>query len=385
MKRAAIAVLMMAVTVNIGAGLFLLRLPERTRDLRTVRMWASEWLLEGHDIYAPATSRVDYPPHAIVVLSPLSLIPGSAFVPLWSVFNFCLAIVAPILAVRLVTSRATLTDLAMVTALFLCWSGSKVLVQFTLLSVVAGLTAVVLADRRPHWSAIGLAVATMKPQIAAPFILWFLIGGRLLTIIESFLFVVGAALFFCIRVHATPTAVAIRYVEILRSVYTGTYQMVGASNLRPLIGSVFSTGVADVVAAATSLVLLLAICLFGLSKRHDGRRVMYAGLAMGAVWSLLSFYHLTYGFVLLLPTSALLFLDDNPNSWRLRRATFWVLQIVLIVDMPGVWRRVGPLLPGTAFDRVIPDFDRLVFLALLAALFAIAHVPYRAPSPSPAS
>jgi hypothetical protein len=298
-------------------------------------------------------------------------LPERSVVPLWAALNICLAIAAGYVAVRLVAPDATISEIATVTLLFLCWSGTKSFLQFTLVGTLAGLCAVWLADTRVHWSALCLAFAATKPQIAAPFVLWFLFAGRWTTAFESLLFVVGAALLFCLRAHANPMAVGIRYVEILRAIYTGTYQMVGTSNVRPLLAAMLSPSLADIAAALTGLLLLAAICFVAIAHRKERDAALYAGLAMGAVWSLVTFYHLTYGFVLLLPTSALLFAGDRGRSERLPRLTFWALQAALIVDVPGVWRRLGPFFPRSGIDALFAHADRLLGLLLLTVLFVI--------------
>ena len=387
MTRASAAILLLAAAINTSTGVLLVRDSARTRDLRTVRAWGGQWLTEGVNIYEPTISRVDYPPHAIVAFSPLSLVPAAAAIPLWTVLNIGLAVIAPWLAVRALFRRATTAEIVTLTLLFLCWSGTKVFVQFTLFSLVAGLGAVMLAERRPHWSALCLALCATKPQIALPFVLWFAFTGRWLTLAEAVLFDVAAFLLFCIRAGASPAAVAVRYAEILRAVYTGPYQMAGASNLQPLIASVTSSvSTADLAAGGIALALAAAIAAIGFASGSSARTAAYASLALGAVWSLLTFRHLTYGFVLLLPTSALLFLDGDPAARRLRTFTFWALQGFLIVDVPGLWRRVGPLWTANPVNPAMPHFDRLLFLVLMTVLFVMVvrsrHQPL---TPAPVS
>jgi hypothetical protein len=77
--------------------------------------------------------------------------------------------------------------------------------------------------------------------------------------------------------------------------------------------------------------------------------------------------------VWLVPTSALLFLDDDARTRRLRRITFWLLQAALIVDVPGVWRRLGPLFPRSGIDDLFANADRVLALLLLAVVFVIVR------------
>jgi len=58
-RRLPLAILVLGAAINIAAGVALLRQPVRARDLQTVRTWAGQWLIDGENIYAPSTSRVD--------------------------------------------------------------------------------------------------------------------------------------------------------------------------------------------------------------------------------------------------------------------------------------------------------------------------------------
>ena len=66
----------------------------------------------------------------------------------------------------------------------------------------------------------------------------------------------------------------------------------------------------------------------------------YAAPPLVACWSLLTFYHLTYGFVVLLPVMMLLALNDARPS-ILRKTLFWLLQLGMMFDIPGLSRRAG--------------------------------------------
>jgi hypothetical protein len=139
-------------TVNLVAGAVVTSWPERQRDLDTMRRWEHWWLAEGRNVYAIAGEAPDYPPHAIVVLAPLAEISSRFAVPLWAGVNVVLAIVAPLLAVRAAKPRAMWSDVALTTMMFLCWSGVRTLLQFSLTALVLGLLATALADTRPVWS-----------------------------------------------------------------------------------------------------------------------------------------------------------------------------------------------------------------------------------------
>lgn len=119
-------------------------------------------------------------------------------------------------------------------------------------------------------------------------------------------------------------------------------------------------------------VLLTVICVVGFNegKRRD-RRMISAPPLVG-IWSLLTFYHLTYGFLLLLPTAAWLLFSNDESTERLRRGTFWAMQIALMCDVVTSWRWFGAWLglPGW-LGAVAQHGDQLLMLALLGSMFVL--------------
>src|SRR5438128_1402985 len=72
--RAILAAWAVAALINIAAGIALESQPSRQVDALHVRMWTSKWLLDGMNVYTIDDAAV-YPPHGIVALSPIALIP----------------------------------------------------------------------------------------------------------------------------------------------------------------------------------------------------------------------------------------------------------------------------------------------------------------------
>ena len=94
---------------------------------------------------------------------------------------------------------------------------------------------------------------------------------------------------------------------------------------------------------------------------------------MVALWSLLTFYHLTYGFLILLPLAAHLLLVEMPDTQVFRRRLFWSLQLGLMFDVPGLSRRLVPLLSIPVWvDVLLSHFDRVLMLGLYAATGVLA-------------
>ncbi|MEO6212401.1 MAG: glycosyltransferase family 87 protein [Vicinamibacterales bacterium] len=355
--------------VNMGIGIVLTRDRDRGNDFQTVRHWTERWLFDGQDLYASRLSGTDYPPHAILALSPISLLPVERAVPVWAAINLGLAIVAPILAARIVKRNTPLSDIACLAVLFLGWSGSKTLLQFTLLTLVFGLASVALAERHARWSGACLALAMMKPHVAAPFLLWALFTRRWKAMGVCAVVLAAGSLAWCLRASGDPLNVAVRYTEILLLYYTGEGGLTGVSQLAPMIG-LFTTRSFAVPATALLSFALLAIVATRAQSGWRTPAVLYPVPAMAAVWSLLTFYHLTYGFVLLLPVAALLVLSDDQRSRRSRHALFWTMQVTLVTDLPGLWRRFGPPdRAGSVIDVILRGSYPVLLLCLFAGLW----------------
>lgn len=356
--------------LNLAAGSVLASQENRTTDLESMMRWGREWLVHRTDVYQPADSGTDYPPHAIVLLSPLGLIPRTAAILFWSFFNLCLACVAPYLAARFYRPHAPFRVVLLPILMFLCWGGLRTLLQFSLLALTLSMLTLTLADRRPMARGTVLGLALMKPQVALPVFCWALFTRRWKVVITSVAVVAGGFAIYCVWAYADPFFVIRRYTSILARYHTGEALLAGVSELRPAIRALV-TDVSDVdaIAGSFALGLFAGICVAGFQEGSVRQRVLYAAPPLVACWSLLTFYHLTYGFVVLLPVMMLLALKDGECS-RLRMALFWVLQIGMMIDVPGLARRAG--LSGGLLGTSLSHVDRVLILFVFGGLVVLA-------------
>lgn len=374
-RPALIAVWGVMAALNLAAGVVIASWPDRQADLETMTQWGRNWLLLGLHVYGPAEEDpADYPPHAIVMLSLLALLPDAWRVPLWAGLNLALVIGAAWLAVRTVRPDIGRMESALPVLILLCWGGLRALLQFSLLAFVFGLLAVVLADRRPVWSGLCLGMGLMKPQMTAPIFLWALFTRRFrLAGIAIAPIALGFGL-VCARTGMTPDALAKDYLATLAGLYMGDATMIGLAELRPLIRLTTSNhAVVDLVASILALALLAVVCALGLKEGRTTRTLLYSAPGLAALWSLMTFYHLTYGFILLLPLGALLLFDDNPQTFFFRRRVFWAMQAALMFDVPGLWWRFGHLVSAPPFvsDLTI-HVDRFVMVGLFVCVAVLA-------------
>jgi hypothetical protein len=359
--------------VNLTAGLVVSSLPPRQSDLETMRRWTSTWLAGGTDIYDLPDEAPDYPPNAIVILAPLALLPASVTPPVWATMNLVLAPTVAFLAVR-TAGPSPAVGAVLPGLMFLCWGGFRTLLQFTLLTLAFGLSARRLADRSRVASGVCLGLSLIKPHIAAPFLLWAMFArkGRELAIAAA-VSAVGF-LVYCRVAQSPASAVLNNYRDVLARVYGGdSLGLVGLTNLRPLFELITGEHVwSALLSAAVALLLLALVCSLGIAEGSQAAPVRFSAPALGGLWSLLTFYHLTYNFLLALPAAALLFCTPDPPTKTLRLTAFWVVQAMMMFDPPGLWRRVGAFFEWPAeAGGLVMHADRALVLGLYVLIMTL--------------
>jgi len=358
--------------LNVSAGVVVSSQNDRLYDLETMMRWGRYWLVEGANIYEPGLwGSVDYPPNAIVLLSPLGVLSLDMAHPMWLLLNVGMAVAAPYFAARFMRPHDPFRVIVLPVLLFLCWGGVRTLTQFTLIALTCSMVAMAISVRRPVAGGVWLGLAMMKPQVAVPVFLWSVFTRRWTAALMS-LAVVGALIgVFCLRSNAPPAWVATRYAETLAVHHTGEAILAGISELRPMIRhSVSNVSEVDAIAVSLALGLIAGICVAGFQEGGRRKRVLYTAPPLVACWSLMAFYHLTYGFVILLPVLMLLALNDARRS-TLRTSLFWLLQLGMMFDIPGLSRRAG--LAGTpVFTNFLSHADRALMIVLFVGLVALA-------------
>ena len=144
--------------------------------------------------------------------------------------------------------------------------------------------------------------------------------------------------------------------------------MRGLAQLRPLIAALTTDWrVADVASGLIAAALLAGIAVMAASSQRRGDTL--AVLSLGAVWSLLTFYHLSYGFLILMPVAASLWFPAFEGGQWPRHRLFWPLQLALMFDLTTVWRWLGS---GShrwpRVDILAAHADRLLAVALFGTL-----------------
>jgi len=372
-SRLTLAAWSLLALLNLGSGLVISAQPDRLTDLETMTRWTRAWLSDGTNVYGEVEGGiVDYPPNAIVLLSPLGLLSGNRAAPAWLLLNVVLICLAPYVAARVVRPEMPLRVIVLPIAMFLCWGGVRTLAQFTVVPLTLSMAALLCADRRSLVAGVWLGLAMMKPQVAAPVFLWSLFARRWRVSVSAVLVAVGLAGVYSLWAGVGDLRLlTTQYLGNLAVYHAGDALLLGASELRPLIlQAARHSPQVDVVVVATGAVLLAIVCI--LSFREGTRRgsPLYAAPPLAACAVLLTVYHLTYGFLILLPALMALALVES-RSPILQRRVFWLLQIGMMFDVPGISRRAG--LGGTwLYDSALAHVDRVLMVALFTGLAVLA-------------
>jgi hypothetical protein len=367
-RRTFIAVLALYAAANllVGIGLAYTQ-PARASDLWMLDEWCRGWLLHGRDLYLDPLATTDYPPHAIVFLAPLALVPRPWLVPVWAAITLAVSPLLAFLVVRSICPRARPAVALVPTLLFLSWGGVRTLLEFSRVSMTLAFLALVCADARPVASGVSLGLALAKPHIAGPMALWALATRRGRLAASAATVVAAGFATYCVRAHVSPFDVVKGYAGILLSFYSGADALVGRTSLRPWwIALAGRPALGEILWGCGALLLLIVPCGIAMRDRHVSDERAAAAPALFCLWSLLTIYHIGNNLILLLPAFAFLLLVDDPATLRWRVGVASTIQIVMMLDIPvHLASRVPD--PGALF-LLVRDFDRMVVLVTFVAV-----------------
>ena len=188
-------------------------------------------------------------------------------------------------------------------------------------------------------------------------------------------------LVYCVRAGVDPLHAAIDYLHILRSMYSGEHQQVGVSELARLAPQGWEDRWRIVVALGVTVAIAAAIVRSGRnstglalepeSEPIDRYRFVPGLVAAGI---LVTFRHLSYAFVSLLPAAAYVLLGASAEAWPVRRRWFWALQAGLIVDVPTFYRLAQSRgWSAGMLEPVFTNFDRGFLLATVVLLMVMTR------------
>lgn len=345
--------------VSLSFGVWRSAQPEALADFHRVVEW-TESLIHGVSPYH-GESETDYPPWALVTLAPLSTVPAEYRAPLWIAFNIALAVG---IAWLLVTAVPAARDIQLVlAACLLSTAPFRALGQFSIVSY-----AFALAGARHHSPIIGgllMGLGLMKPQVGGVLVIAHLLMRDWTRACVALCVPVALLVVASVAVSVPPATLIADYWSVVEAVHGGSGVAAGHTELEPWLAPLVP-GVATVGGSAVLLSLLLVPAVGGAVKvglpwTSRRRLELYA---LCAVASLLATRHLSYDLLLVLPLVV--------AWWPTPRAAWALTTGLLILQLPGWWRRVFEPMAWPGVLDVLLEVDRglcLVLFGLLAWRF----------------
>ena len=353
----------LAAGVNLTAAIVLaLRDPRRANDLNAMYGWCRAWLFDGASLYTPADAATDYPPSAIVLLSPLALVPREWIVALWAAIGAALVVLLPWLAVRSATSDGSPRHILPM-LFFLCWGCTRTLLQFTILSLVLGFVALGFRESRPVLSGVALGLALFKPHIAGAFAAWAVVARRWRMVLVAAAVVVACWMMYDARVRESPIRTLVGYAHTLGREYAGAEGLTGRTSLRAWAQAATSSAAAADASWAVTSAFLLA-CVIWLAAADGARPLESGGIAIVALLacaSLLTVYHNSNNLVLLLPAFIFLWFHAPSRTSLGAVVALSLLQLALVLDLSA---RVTAAETGVWVHQAALQFDRVLVLGV---------------------
>jgi ADP-heptose:LPS heptosyltransferase len=370
--------------VSLGWGVVSALKPGHSQDLKIIDTWLRTWLWQGSNpYYLPDYIVANYPPHAIVALSPLAWIPESWVAGVWALLNLLLAPAVGYLAFRVMKPDAERRAALLPCAMFLAWAGLRTGIgngQFTLLIIALGLLALLFEEKRPWLGGIFLALALMKPHIGGAFLLWALFTKRWkMTLVACAVMGVGVGI-FSLRLAESPFEAVRAYLGVIQHQFGRGTDVQGDMSLRVVELRPLVTLFIHQNEWANRIQQLLLVLLLGcaglagfLKSRLDKEARDAAVLQLCCLWVLMSVFHNPYDSTLLLPLMMGLWVAPvaapapSGSERRWDRAWLWLLQLAMVVEVPALWWKLSKAYDLSAFGwagALLAHVDRLLVLGL---------------------
>lgn len=330
--------------------------PDALVDFHRVVEW-TRVLFGGASPYT-LVHETDYPPWALVTLSPLLLVPASLQAPIWIALNLLLAVVVARTLVHTIDRPRDIQLLLL--GVVLAASCFRVLGQFSLLSFAFA----IVGARQPSVVIGGLllGLGLMKPQVGGAIWLAHALMGDWRRVVIAAAVPVGLTLVAAASGGVGLIQLLSDSAHVLEAVHGGVERFTGHTELEGWLAP-WWPAVTTVSAAAVIGMVLITPAVAAAWRRWGGwtttrQLELYA---LCGVVSLLATRHLSYDFLLLLPV----LVAWGAPPWR----PAWIATAVLIVgQFPGWWRRVFEPMGWPEWFGFVVEFDRLLCVWLFGLL-----------------
>jgi len=306
--------------VSLAAAAWLALQPGRSGDLGIVLGWLQYLKTTGFSVYPVESLRVDYPPHALLLLWPLGWLPEGrealVYLPVNLVATFGMACLLPWWMAR--EARVAMpTRVHLVFALMvLTWGAVRVAIwngQTVALALSAGILAVSFSARRPWLASIALIVAATKPSLGLGFGLLLLFRAQYRVLAAAGAGVLALTLAYDVLARMPLFSSVMDYTASLLRMYAVHDWVRGVTTIRAAIhDGLGGHWVALPLFAAFSVAMLMALFRVALPvRRLPGAQALLAAACL--VWTLVALPNQRYYLVLFAPVVWLLV--HRPMAW----------------------------------------------------------------------
>lgn len=335
------AILVIAAIANVAVGLALSFHGGREGDLFQVVQWAREWM-HGLDPYALADALVDYPPWALVVITPLAWVPSGVLTACWVAVNLTLVVWLVGMLAR--WSEPAGPSRVLLGALLACAASLRTLNQFSLLSFTLAIAGAAAESRAIGGAVLG--VSLFKPHIGGALALWIWLRGERGRVLVAIAVVLALTLVFSLRAGVDLVTLGREYAACLTRAYSDLASIPGHTDLRSALVAYAPS--LDLGLALSAALVVILVAPLGLGAWRAGGRLPGDDLEVAAfcgVVSLLATRHLSYDLLLLLPLVVAWRVEPFGGPFdfaqgRAKSLRFWILTALLVLEVPSIYRRV---------------------------------------------
>lgn len=326
-----------AAALSLAAGVWVSTMPGRSLDLMEVLDWLSVWDLGATSPYGVSGLRVDYPPHAFLMLWPLHLLPVAVAPVVFAFLNVMLCVLAARTTVQVVLDgagaralprqRHVLVLMVLAFGVFRSslWLGQTMPLAWWLLML-----SVREAARRPVVAGVCLGLGTFKLNLAVAVVLFLLMQRRARVIAWATVTVTLATAGFAAMTGVTPWALIQQYAGGMRTMYGADGYVPDWLSLR---------GLAPRTVWQPVVTVYLAITGAGVAWVTARRSVTSAdALALWLLWGLQAVAHQRFNLVMAVP--AVLLLSPVVREGT-PRSLFVAVSAFLAVDVQWVFLHAG--------------------------------------------
>ena len=340
-----------------------------------VREWVVHWS-RGLNVYE-GTLGVDYPPNALVFLSPLLLFPVPHGELWFASLNTIICVMAAWSIVSLTSGYAGLTftrvERLIYVLMLLAWSPTRVAIwsgQTSPLLILACCLALRTSEWSPVLAGLLLGFGASKPHLAFGFVLMAAFCRMWKVLIFAALSSVGAAVLYAVSVHQSPFAVLWQYLTTLFTVYGGPTFYRGDVDLRPFFVDLSPTyAIGERLYLATTAIT--GLILLGLTWRSRARiEASVWVLAASLAWVTAFLPINRYGLLLIAPTVLLTLWRPPMKVWPLDVVA--VVIAVIVADPPMLVRH-GALDHLPHVIAQFAPFTHYIDRILIGACVAISY------------